>query len=73
MKQHIDHARAARGQFRRWAADVASGKRPPANRDLLHVGAVLRVQQPAVFLEHLAEVARQEPAMIGLGESDDEH
>jgi hypothetical protein len=71
MTTHLDLARKARGQFRRWAADVANGKRPPANRDLLHVGAVLRVQQPAVLLEHLAEVARQEPAMIGLGEPDD--
>jgi hypothetical protein len=71
-RSHLEMVREARGTFRRWARDAANDRPRPTNRELLQVGAVLRVQQPAALLEHLAEVARCQPEMIGL-ENDDEH
>jgi hypothetical protein len=61
----------ARGNFRRWAGEVAKGGPRPESRELLHAGATLGVRQPADLLEHLAEVARHDPGIIGLGGNDD--
>jgi hypothetical protein len=44
----------------------------PAPRDLFNAGATLGVEQPAALLEHLTEVARHDPEIIGLGVKDDE-
>jgi hypothetical protein len=62
----------ARDQFRQWAAGMAHGGHRPAPRDLFNAGATLGVEQPAALLEHLTEVARHDPEIIGLGVKDDE-
>lgn len=73
MAQSLDQlVSQARNQFRQWAAGMAQGGSRPAPRQLLSAGADLGVEQPADLLEHLAEVARHDPVIIGLGDSDDD-